>query len=304
MPVVGQSTGEPALLPFGRSRRSARRSRPPRRHRSVARSPSPESGPGLPVARLRCPSAPHRLPDDGAAPTPSAGCPTSVAGVGTPVCRSPGPVGPLDAVHAVPVARSIALAPSDRPPPGAVGVPRASADRMMAPPPVAPGCPSTRYDDAWWLSLRPEPLRLVDVHRFPSEPARRPTREDSVPVPVCVRSPVRRRLSRLQKTRSRGISESPDLSPELFVHPQEIVVRPPSVHMFVPRNRSDGGRRDRRDRRSAGRSVFDGGSPCRLNGGDALRRRDHRHSVEHVDTHVLVSPPTGRLFCCPTIGLR
>jgi hypothetical protein len=73
----------------------ARRQLPPRLLRSVARPPSPESEPGLPVARPRCSSASHiGCPMNAVAPTPSVGCPTSVTGVRGPVRRSPGSVAP------------------------------------------------------------------------------------------------------------------------------------------------------------------------------------------------------------------
>jgi len=50
------------------------------------------------------------------------------------------------------------------------------------------------------------------------------------PVPVGVRSPVRRIPSRTDNPRSRGIFESPGLSPKLFVNPQNSPRRPLLVH--------------------------------------------------------------------------
>ena len=56
------------------------------------------------------------------------------------------------------------------------------------------------------------------------------------PVPVGVRSPVRRIPSRTDNPRSRGIFESPGLSPNFFFNPQKCSRRPPFMHRDVPRS--------------------------------------------------------------------
>ena len=56
------------------------------------------------------------------------------------------------------------------------------------------------------------------------------------PAPVGVRSPVRRIPSRRNNPRSRGIFESPGLSPNFFFNPQKCSRRPPFMHRDVPRS--------------------------------------------------------------------
>ncbi len=56
------------------------------------------------------------------------------------------------------------------------------------------------------------------------------------PVPVGVRSPVRRIPSRTDNPRSRGIFESPGLSPNFFFNPQKCSRLPPFMHRDVPRS--------------------------------------------------------------------
>ena len=129
----------PTLLPSTATIGRTRRRLPPRLLRPVARPPSPEWKPGLSgepdsVAA----SAPDRFPDHGAAPTRLAGEPASVAGDPRPRCPltrtplpeldprwpgEPGPVGSIDAVHADPVNRAIAVAPSEPLPYGELGSP-------------------------------------------------------------------------------------------------------------------------------------------------------------------------------------
>ena len=178
------------------------------------------------------------------------------------------------AVHADPVARAIArwrlrtewfLGSS-------WGAPVASAGASL---PVAPGKPVTRCTEAApplaapvarCSSLRSvplrSPLRLPGARRFGAwllaPPESPPPREPEPfspslgpkaslgglghPVPVGVRSPVRRIPSRMNNPRSRGIFESPGLSPNFFVNPQKSSRRPPFMHRDVPRSATARGR--------------------------------------------------------------
>jgi hypothetical protein len=139
MPFFGQSTGRtrfcclrppPPGEPFGSCRPDAIGRLPDLRHRSWK--------PGLPVARLRClhgarsvsrsrcrPDSVGRRTDLRCRrpPTRSPAEADPVAGVGTSVCRLPGPVGSIDAVHADPVNRAIAVAPPEPRPNGQLGCP-------------------------------------------------------------------------------------------------------------------------------------------------------------------------------------
>ncbi len=164
--------------------------------RSVARPPTPESELGVPVPQPRGSSTPHRSPDDGAeprlglpgCPDPVAGIPpialagepTSVTGVGAPVCRRTDPVGPRRRPSA-PVARAVELAPPDWPRSGAVGVLRSSSSRIAAPLRV-PGKPVARCDEAGGFSLRPEPLSPRGRGPSPT-PIRPEDRSGTEPVP-------------------------------------------------------------------------------------------------------------------------
>jgi hypothetical protein len=132
----------------------ARRAQSPRFHRPVAQPPSPESKPGLSVHRPRCLSAPHRLPGGGVAQSlPSvARRPLPRRSPGLPVAR---PRRLLDAVHADPVNRVLVDA-AGLPPSSQLGC--SLGLRPVTSPPVAPGCPATRYFEACGFSLRPEPL--------------------------------------------------------------------------------------------------------------------------------------------------
>ena len=56
------------------------------------------------------------------------------------------------------------------------------------------------------------------------------------PVPVGVRSPVRRIPSRTDNPRSRGIFESPGLSTNFFFNPQKFILRPLFMHRDVHRS--------------------------------------------------------------------
>jgi hypothetical protein len=149
-------------------------------------------------------AAPRRLPDDGAVPTRLPAEASSVAGVPDPVARrsgprcrsgalggrSPGSVGPLDAVHADPVARALALAPPESPPHRAVGVLGPQSARYLDP-------RGLRLPGGWvrrsvWL-LAPSGAALASWTRpvvallDPKIGLDRP----GFPVPVGVRSPVR-----------------------------------------------------------------------------------------------------------------
>lgn len=139
MPFFGQSTERtrPCCLrrpppgePFGDCRPDSDGRLPDLRHRSWK--------PGLPVARLRCLHGARSVARSRCRPDPvgrrtGLRCrrpPTRlpaeadpVAGVGASVCRLPGPVGPIDAVHADPVNRAIAVAPPEPAPHEQLGCP-------------------------------------------------------------------------------------------------------------------------------------------------------------------------------------
>lgn len=184
------------------------------------------------VARSRCRSDPvgrrtdlrRRRP-----PTRSSADADPVAGVGTSVCRLPGPVGPIDAVHADPVNRAIAVAPPEPAPHGQLGCPYGVGP---APRPVLTSV-ARRGVGSKLVASRPvpNPLRLVGSARLRPNPIRRSDSFSSVSQPrsACA-ARYEKTLSRTRNPWSRGIFQSPDLSPELFFNPQNLWTRPPSVH--------------------------------------------------------------------------
>ena len=193
------------------------------------------------------------------------GEPTSVLEAGPcPGCPDQRP----GAVHADPVARAIArwrLRTEGSS--GAVGVPPwpRPVPRCPWPPasrrPVASKrCPSARRPGCPVLVASELPLRspppvarvLVASERgFSPRPESPPPREPEPfsaslspeasfgglghLAPVGVRSPVRRIPSRTNNPRSRGIFESPGLSPNFFFNPQKSSRRPPFMHRDVHR---------------------------------------------------------------------
>jgi len=156
------------------------------------------------------------------------------------------------AVHADPVARVLArwrLRTDGST--GAVGVPPWLRPVLRCPwPPAEAGnsvhrsCSSARRPGC--------PVLVASERGFTPRPESPPPREPEPfspslgpkaslgrlghPVPVGVRSPVRRIHSRMHNPRSRGIFQSPGLSPNFFFNPQKFFGRPPFVHRDVPRS--------------------------------------------------------------------
>lgn len=210
--------------------------------------------------------------------------------------RTCGLVAPFRCIHADPVAQVFGRhrRPSPREELGSpFGVwPVAS--------PVASGHPVARFSavaafvapvartlDAQRVVSRsvPEPLSHREPRSVFPDPRPKAGLRTRFVTPVCVRSPVRGIPWRTQNPRSRGISKFTELSPELFVHPQETCRRPPFMHNVVPRTSGCSA--------VIGQLIdklicelIDEQPTARLNGPrDAhrtLRFRDHHHSVEHV----------------------
>jgi hypothetical protein len=245
MPLVGQSTGHPVLLPFGSLGRS-----PGFAHRPDHDGRSPglrhrSREPGLPVARPPLPSRRHVGHPTTVPPRPRrlvAQPPLPESGA--PVCRLPGSVGPSTpfTLTRLPVPSPWRRRSSAS---GAVGVPRRRrpGDRPARHPRSPVGSVRSSHGG---FSPRPEPLPPRGSGPFSdsSGPKALLVRL-GLSTPVGVRSPVRRRASRTRNTRSRGIFESPGLSPELLRNPQDFYGRPPRVHSVVP-NTCVGSHLDRR----------------------------------------------------------
>ena len=104
---------------------------------------------------------------------------------------------------------------------------------LVRSPPRLPGARRFRA----WLHAPPESPPPREPEPFsPSLGPKALLRRLGHPVPVGVRSPVRRIHSRMHNPRSRGIFESPGLSPNFFFNPQNFFGRPPFVHRDVPRS--------------------------------------------------------------------
>ncbi len=151
-------------------------------------------------------------------PQEQLGCPTASAGASLPV--APGK----------PVTRCLEAAP-----PLVAPVARCSSLRSVLLN-SSPRLPGARRFGAWLLAPPESP-----PPREP-EPFSPPLGPKALlgglghPVPVGVRSPVRRIPSRMDNPRSRGIFESPGLSPNFFFNPQKCSRRPPFMHRDVPRS--------------------------------------------------------------------
>lgn len=189
-PLSGHTTGEPALLPFGRCSRLPRFAPAPAR-RPVARSPNPESELGVPVSPS--PVAPRRhighpmtVPDfDVSSRLPGRRCrrPSDRVGRRTDLRhrrRDPGlsanrPRWPLTPWPRRPANRTVEMAPPDWRTSGAVGVLRSSSSQVT-PPLRTAGKPIVRGDEAGGFSLRPKPLppRGRDRDPCPVRPEGRP----------------------------------------------------------------------------------------------------------------------------------
>lgn len=257
MPVFGQSTGCPILLPFDPSSGCPATCRPD----LDGRLPDPRFRSRSPICRspgLVAPRRQRRLPDGGA-PRPAAagepasacrsrtqtsavGRPTSVAGAGASVCRLPGSVDPSTPLTLTrrTVSSSDAAGPHPQEQLGcSVGFDPVTSRS------VAAGCPATRCLEACGFSPRPDPLSPRGSGPFSVVFGPRASLDRlGLSIPVGVRSPVRSLHSRMHHAWSRGIFESPGLSTELSINPQDFTVRPPRVHNVVhrlsPRRTADG----------------------------------------------------------------
>lgn len=234
----------PALLPFGRS---VGRTRPfGRSDGGVGEpTPSPESKLGVPgepgsVASRRHIGRPMTVPPsplptevDVESGPPRPGGPPKRTPLPEPEPRSVGRTRLrrlLDAVHADPVSRAIALAPPNLPRSSSWGARPASARSPLRSVPA--GRPVAAVLRSWWL-LAPfrGRSRLVDPARRRSPPIRRSDSIDPVSQSRLACAPrYGWLLSRTRNPWSSGIFESPGLSPEVFGDPQDFVDRPPAVH--------------------------------------------------------------------------
>jgi hypothetical protein len=149
------------------------------------RSPSPESGPGLPGrTRGRCPSTPSAgRAGDGAAPVPSAGRPASVPGV-----RGPGPPGePGSVALSTPFTLTRLPVPSLASPSFGLrsswGAPSTSVRCEL--PRLTTGEPADRPGSWWLLAPHRTRFRIVSRVRFPPRSTRRSVSKDSVSRPRC-----------------------------------------------------------------------------------------------------------------------
>ncbi len=306
MPFFGQSTGEPVLLPFGTLPPVARRQLPPRSRWPANQPPSPESEPGVPVTRPRCSSAPRRLPDDGAAPTPSIGCPTSVAevtptpSIGCPTSvagvRGPGPPvarlrRPLDAVHADPVSRAIAMTPPARLGRSSWGAPISST--RYAASPVATGCPAARCVAAMWL-LAPSGAALASW----AGPVSRRDRPEGLSRQTRSLDPGLRALSGTAATFAPANHQV-----KMYFRIPRVIHRSSSSSPGIRGSCTDSctalspGPVDRE--RRVGRGRVDGRAASGLNGRRCAPIWPSSSLRSARAPHVLVPPPVRRLFCCP-----
>lgn len=186
------SARRPANRPCCRSARAYRspggHGRPDGGDRET-RSPSPESGPGLPGrTRGRCPSTPSAgRAGDGAAPVPSAGRPASVPGV-----RGPGPPGePGSVALSTPFTLTRLPVPSLASPSFGLrsswGAPSTSVRCEL--PRLTTGEPADRPGSWWLLAPHRTRFRIVSRVRFPPRSTRRSVSKDSVSRPRCACAP-------------------------------------------------------------------------------------------------------------------
>ncbi len=289
---------------------------PPRPRRLANQPPSPESEPGLPVARPRCSSAPSvarhgaapdpvgRLPDlrcrshhDPFGRSPDLRCRSS----GPRSAGCPAPSAP-DAVRVDPVSRAIAMAPPERFRRSSWG---ASTSSSRCAGQLVVGPVARRLGTSQRVASRPvrNRFRLVDRARSPIRSTRRLPSSNSV-----ARS---RSACALRYDEHNREHETP--GQEVFLNPQGY----PLNFSFVPRilasvHRSctvlspDFEGRDRVDdaptvdpRRDESGAHIDDVRARRLNGRRCATNSPSSPFARARATHVLVLPPTGRLFCCP-----
>ena len=196
--------------------------------------------------------------------------------------------------------------------------------RLGASLPVATGKPVTRCRSSRApmpeavLALLRSPLRLPGARRFgawllappesppPREPepfsprsARRRRSEDSVSRPRLACAPrYGGYLRECNNPRSRGIFESPGLSPKLFRQSPEIFH---VVHRSCTGISPDLRLGQRRRTSLTDAAVVRVEWPA----DDELHNsapRDHHHYLEHVALHVLAQPPTGGFFVARASG--
>jgi hypothetical protein len=245
MPFFGQSTGR--TRPWDRSARllpgEPGEHMPPRRRRSVTRSPSPgaetrsagRNPAPLPPRRqigdpITVPPRPRRpanrppLPETSDLGDRRTDLRLPELGLGS---RLPGPL-TLDAVHADPVNRAIALTPPELRLPSSWGARSARPGTSPRHPAVARRltarslwllAPTGPAFTSWTEPVTaPVPIRGSVVCGSVSRPR------------LACASRYEWILSRTRNPWSSGIFESPRLSPELFVNPQNFGHRPPFVH--------------------------------------------------------------------------